>query len=185
MLLEDRLRTRFDFTFHRWGGAIMGRGRPIGALRMSPRPPPVARGAKEPAMDATEQLQETLDYLLAGARGALEQGQSFVPFGAATRHDGERAHVQLEADGTGLSAQDAIGLLAGGLKRDAAQYAVAGLAYDGEIRTETGSVRAVCMHIETANEALEAFVPYVRDPTQGLTVHRPVVRATEASIFAR
>lgn len=128
---------------------------------------------------------ETLTYLLDGARVALEAGHSFAPFGATTRHDGERSHVRIDVDNAALTAHDAIGLLARGLKQDSTGLAVAGLAYDGEIRTERGAVRAVCLHIETPVEALEAFVPYVRDPQRGLTLHRPIVKPTSPAIFPR
>lgn len=130
-------------------------------------------------------VNETLDYLLEGARAALEQGHSFAPFGAATRHDGERTHLRLELEGAALTAQDAIGLLARALKQDGFALAAAGIAYDGEIRTAQGSVRAVCMHIETPQEALEAFVPYVRDPQRGLMLLKPVAAPIPSVIFAR
>lgn len=128
-------------------------------------------------------VQETYEYMLAGARGALQKGQSFMPFGAGIRLGGERIHVNLDAEAQAKDVQDYIAALVGALRKDRA-LTCAGLCFDGAVAMENGdSVPAICMHIEiNGGESLEAFVPYVREPG-GLAIMEPIFAPTDPEIF--
>lgn len=128
-------------------------------------------------------IQETFDYLLSGARGALEKGASYIPFGAAVRIGGQRIHMNLDPAVHGKTAEEQIAGLVAALRADPG-LTCAGLCFDGAVGLESGeSVSAVCMHIEVKNgESLEAFVPYVREPG-GLVVMQPVFAPADPEIF--
>jgi len=133
--------------------------------------------------DSEALIEETYEYMLAGARGALGEGLSYLPFGAAVRASGERLHMSLDADAQKKTAEEQIAGLVAALRKDPA-LVCAGLCFDGAVGLETGeSAPAVCMHIEiNGGESLEAFVPYVREPN-GIVVMQPIFAPSDPEIF--
>jgi hypothetical protein len=130
-------------------------------------------------------LQEAFDYMLEGARDALQRGPSFMPFGAAVRLGGQRLHLNLADDMRAKTAEEQIAGIVAGLQADPGLIC-ASLCFDGAVGLQSGeNVPAICMHIEVrGGESIECFTPYVREPT-GLTIMQPIIAPTDPEIFVK
>jgi hypothetical protein len=140
-------------------------------------------------MTSTEgDIRETYNYLYAGAKAAIDQGGSFVPFGAAVRLNGDRTHMGLEASSFGETVQDHIGTLVLAMREDAEKNGLraVGLVFDGQVTLDDGAQSAaIVMHIEVFHgESLEAFVPYVREPGT-VSYFPPIFAPTDPSVFPK
>jgi hypothetical protein len=133
------------------------------------------------------EVQETFDYLVAEAVGALKQGGSFVPFGAGIRFDGERTHLNVDLPAEDSTPNQHIQGLIAAFRAEAETGALrlAGLVFDGQLRTTEGvSAPALVAHIEhDSGEGVQVFLPYRREGAAEVYLDAPVVERVEPEIF--
>jgi hypothetical protein len=132
-------------------------------------------------------LQETYQYLFDRAHEALQQGGSFVPFGAGTRKTGEQIHANVDLPIEKSSPPDHISGLITFFRVDDEQNGLiaAGLVFDGRSRAD--DAHALCFHLEAANgSAVEVIVPYAR-PDAGqpavIAFQQPQISPVQPEIF--
>lgn len=137
--------------------------------------------------DAGGLVQETYQYLFDEAHRALLEGGSFKPFGAGVRPSGERTHMHVDLPVETSSPKDHIAGLIAGFRQEAGAKAlsVAGLVFDGGLRTHDGDATAVIVHMESElGESVQVTIPYERLIATGeIRFQEPVVEQVTSEIF--
>jgi hypothetical protein len=132
-------------------------------------------------------IDETYQYLFDEAHKALAEGGSFVPFAAGVRPDGERTHMHVNLPADQSTPQHHVAALIQSLRQEAAARAlhVAGLVFDGGLKTTDGEQPAVVVHMETGwGESMQVTIPYERLIATGqIRFKEPMMAAATAEIF--
>jgi hypothetical protein len=141
-------------------------------------------------IDVTQRdVQDTFDYLYQEAAKVMEMGGSFAPFGAATRMNGERTHVNVDLPIERSTPNDHISGLIMGFRKEAeaGRIYIAGLAFDGKVAVNGEQREALVVHIEhDKGEGLEIFVPYERGAAgQKISFGQPIIQNIIPEIFSR
>ncbi len=134
-----------------------------------------------------QHLEDTYRYLFDAAHQALENGRSFVPFGAGIRKTGEQIHTNVDLDAEQSVPADHISGLIAGFRADDREHGLiaAGLVFDGQM-TDNGAAlsRALCFHLEAANgHAIEVMAAYRRLEDGRITFANPQVTQVQSEIF--
>jgi hypothetical protein len=139
-------------------------------------------------MTVSADVQYVFDYLFTQAAKGLATGRSFEPFATATTKRGERTHSTTDLGSiTATPAQHVAGLL-DALRAQAAGGDIksAGVVFNARTpQGMAGGEDSVVMHVETAGEAVQIFIPYTRRMAPKPVYAEPVIQDVAPTIFPR
>ncbi|MGE3865610.1 MAG: hypothetical protein AB7G04_01710 [Hyphomonadaceae bacterium] len=130
------------------------------------------------------EMQKLFEYLYAQAHAALQDNRSFAPFAATDWADGQRTQSVTDLPAAISTPGEHLAALITTLSDQAKGGGVkaAGIAFDA-VAGDLGD--AVCVHLETPDDAVQVFTPYKRGGDPRPVFAEPLVQDAQARIFKR